>query len=196
MVLADEPHRIADVNVTVAHSGAVVTITTEQFAFGEQQVKRDVVRHPGSVGLVALRSHHGRCEILLVRQYRHPMASYMWELPAGLRDVQDEDPRDCARRELLEETGYDCGELELLVESATSPGGSDEVITLFVTRDVTPALERPRTADAEEQDMVAQWYALSDVVAAIQQGHLRNAALQVGVLFGTLWARESGLPAV
>lgn len=190
----DEPHRLTDVNVRVAHQGRVVRVSCEEFTFAGQRVTRDVVRHPGAVGVVALRYGSQGLEVLLVRQYRHPMAEYMWELPAGLRDVQGEDPVECARRELREETGYDCCELHTLLDCATTPGGSDEVITLFLAWDPQPLASRLATGEAEEQDMLAQWFPLESVVEAVSSGRLRNMAAQVGVLAAALRAREGRIP--
>ncbi len=64
---------------------------------------RDVVEHPGAVAVVAIDDAD---RVLMVRQYRHPVRRFLWELPAGLRDVDGEPPLAAARRELVEETGY------------------------------------------------------------------------------------------
>jgi len=190
----DEVHRLGDVAVQVAYRGRVVQVTREAFTFAGQSVERDVVRHPGAVGVVALRQRHDGLEVLLVRQYRHPMGEYMWELPAGLRDVPGEDSAECARRELREEAGYEAGELMPLLDCATTPGGSDEVISLFLAWEPTPLPARLATAEAEEQDMVSQWFPLGSVVEAVSSGRLRNMAAQVGALAAALWAREGRFP--
>ena len=65
--------------------------------------QRDVVEHPGAVAIVALDDDG---QVLLIRQYRHPVGHLLWEIPAGLRDVAGEPPRATAERELLEEAGY------------------------------------------------------------------------------------------
>ena len=190
----DEVHQLAEVAVQVEYRGRVVHITRERFTFAGQSVERDVVRHPGAVGVVALRQGQRGLEVLLVRQYRHPMGEYMWELPAGLRDVPGEDPAQCARRELTEEAGYDCPGLTPFLDCATTPGGSDEVIRLFLAWEPTPLPARMATDEAEEQDMVAQWFGLESAVEAVGSGRLRNMAAQVGVLAAALQAREGRFP--
>src|SRR2546430_15954550 len=65
--------------------------------------ERDVVIHPGAVAVLALDDAQ---QVLLIRQYRHPVQRLLWEIPAGLRDVSGELPWATAQRELLEEAGY------------------------------------------------------------------------------------------
>ena len=108
---------------------------------------RSVIRHPGVVAIVALVAPD---EILLVRQYRHPVGAFMWEVPAGTLSgragegtvVSDEVPLACAARELEEETGWRAGRLTPIGLCHPMPGGSDERLYVFVARD----LERGRQA--------------------------------------------------
>ena len=92
---------------------------------------REVVRHPGAVGIIALQDQH----VLLVRQYRYPVAQETLEIPAGKLDPQ-ELPLDCAVRELREETGYR-GSMEHISTFYTTPGFTDEVMHLYLARDLT-----------------------------------------------------------
>lgn len=94
------------------------------------ETSREVVRHPGAVGIIALRDQH----VLLVRQYRYPIAQETLEIPAGKIDP-NEAPEACAQRELREETGYR-GTLEHLSTFYTTPGFTDEVIHLFFAHDL------------------------------------------------------------
>lgn len=91
---------------------------------------REVVRHPGAVGIIALQDQH----VLLVRQYRYPVAQETLEIPAGKLDPQ-ELPLDCAVRELREETGYR-GIVEHISTFYTTPGFTDEVMHLYLARDL------------------------------------------------------------
>ena len=76
---------------------------------------RDIVRSPGAVAVVPLiREPDGSHSVVLLRQYRAAFAREIVEVPAGMRDVDGEDPEQTARRELIEETGYDAGSLRLL----------------------------------------------------------------------------------
>ncbi len=90
---------------------------------------REVVRHAGAVGVLALDGEN----VILVKQYRFPVEKYMLEIPAGGLNP-GEDPADCARRELLEETGYGISDLELMTVFCSSPGFTDERISLYLAR--------------------------------------------------------------
>ena len=99
---------------------------------------RDIVRHPGAVGVLAL---HGDA-VILVRQFRVALDRVLLEIPAGKID-EGEDPVATARRELEEETGYVAGELTHLMTLATSAGFCDEAIDLYVTTDLRLGDTRP-----------------------------------------------------
>lgn len=94
------------------------------------ETSREVVRHPGAVGIIALQDQH----VLMVRQYRYAIAQETLEIPAGKLDP-NEAPIACAQRELREETGYR-GTMEHISTFYTSPGYTDEVMHLFFARDL------------------------------------------------------------
>ncbi len=93
----------------------------------------EVIRHPGAAAVVAFVS---ATDILLVRQYRHAVGGYLYEIPAGKLD-HGEAPELCAARELEEETGYRCGHLEKLGAMLTTPGFTDEIIHLYEATELT-----------------------------------------------------------
>jgi ADP-ribose pyrophosphatase len=165
----------------------VVTDTVRLDA--ETVVQRDVVVHPGAVGVVALDEHE---RVLLLRQYRHPVASELWELPAGLLDVPGEAALDCAHRELFEEAHLRAGRWHVLVDVFSSPGMSGEAYRIFVARDVAevPEPERHR-AQHEERDMPTRWLTLDDATGAVMSGAIHNAMAVVGILAAAR-ARSSG----
>src|SRR6185312_6625482 len=112
--------------------GRVWSVRTDVVDLADgQQVERDVIAHPGAVGIIALDDH---LDVLLVRQYRHPVGALLWEPPAGLLDVEGEDPLDAAARELYEEAGYRAREWAVLADTFTSPGGSDEAVRIYLAR--------------------------------------------------------------
>lgn len=94
------------------------------------ETSREVVRHPGAVAIIALQDQ----QVLLVRQYRYAIAQDTLEIPAGKIDPQ-EPPLECAVRELREETGYR-GTMEHISTFYTTPGFTDEVMHLFLARDL------------------------------------------------------------
>jgi 8-oxo-dGDP phosphatase len=102
----------------------------------EHYAKRMVVTHPGAVAVLAL---DDRDQVLMIKQYRHPVGRELWELPAGLRDVDGEPALATAQRELLEETGWRAGDWHTLVDYYTSPGFTDERIRVYLARDLTRA---------------------------------------------------------
>lgn len=104
---------------------------------------REVVEHPGAVAIVAT---DGDGRILLVRQWRHPLARALWEIPAGTREPE-EPVEETARRELREETGYAAEHWETLGVAASSPGFSTELTHFFAARHLTEG--EPGTDDDE-----------------------------------------------
>jgi ADP-ribose pyrophosphatase len=109
---------------------------------------REVVLHPGAVAILPI-FHDER--ILLVRQYRHPVETELWEIPAGKLE-EGEDAMTCAKRELLEETGYEAASWEKLLSFYTSPGFCNEQITLFLARELSKATE-PTPGEIAVQEM-------------------------------------------
>jgi 8-oxo-dGDP phosphatase len=115
----------------------------------EHYAKRTVVTHPGAVVILALNE---RDQVLMIRQYRHPVGRELWELPAGLRDVDGESAVQTARRELLEETGWRAGDWRTLVDIYTSPGFTTERIRVFLARDLTQAASDGGQGDGGQGD--------------------------------------------
>lgn len=144
---------------------------------------RDFVDHPGAVAIVALREGGDEPEVLLLRQYRHPVRALLWEVPAGLLDVAGEDPAAAAARELAEEACLQAGRLDVLVDYFTTPGGNSESLRIFLARDLTPApLPAGFTREAEERELELRWVPLSQAVQAVHAGHIHNPSAVVGVL--------------
>ncbi|MEW2355105.1 NUDIX hydrolase [Spirillospora sp. NPDC029432] len=144
-------------------------------------VHRDVIEHPGSVGIIAVDAA-GR--VLLLRQYRHAAGRMLWEAPAGLRDVRGEPLHELAARELLEEAGHRAARWDVLADVLTSPGMSDERVRIFLARDLTevPADEIDFERVHEEADMPVVWVPLDEAVRKVLAGELHNAIAVTGIL--------------
>lgn len=161
-----------------AFDGAVWDVQRDRFRFGGTEIVREYVVHPGAVAILA-EDEDGR--ILLIKQYRHPIGYRDWELPAGLRDIDSEEPVDTARRELAEEADLDASEWTTLTEFFTSPGGSSESLIVFHARGLTPtATSFDRTA--EEAEIELRWVPLQLAVDAVLAGRVKNSILALAVL--------------
>jgi ADP-ribose pyrophosphatase len=138
---------------------------------------REVVLHPGAVAILPL-LHDGR--ILLVRQYRHPVGTALWEIPAGKLE-QGEDALACAKRELLEETGYAAACWEKLLSFFTSPGFCDEQITLFLARDLEKVAE-PIPGEIDSQELFDR----QRLQEMIESGEIRDGKSLLALLLAEI----------
>lgn len=122
------------------YDGKVLALDLDQVEEpGGVRAAREVVRHKGSVACLPV---HEDGRVVLVRQYRHTVSAYVWELPAGRLDAQ-ESPEAGARRELEEEVGLRAGRLEKLVEFWTTPGFCDEAMHVYRATELRQVPARP-----------------------------------------------------
>jgi 8-oxo-dGDP phosphatase len=172
--------------------GRMFDIVTDEVTMPDgARAHRDYMRHVGAVGVVALDESD---RVVLVHQYRHPVRMHLWELPAGLIDVPGEPLQDAAARELAEEADLVAGRWQLITDIHTSPGASDEVIRLFLARDLTPVPEdRRHHREHEEAELTSHLIPLDEAVAMIFRGEMTNAAAVVGVLAAAR-LRDQGWP--
>lgn len=125
-----------------------VKIDTVTLPNGKES-SREVIQHPGAVGILPVLDDGS---IVLVKQYRYPVGTVLYEIPAGKLDI-GEAPEVCAPRELSEETGYKAKEWKLLTSIVTTPGFTDEVIHLYLAKGLTK--EEQHTDEDEFIDVVA-----------------------------------------
>jgi ADP-ribose pyrophosphatase len=170
--------------------GRVWDVVTDHVDLGAAgTVVRDYVRHPGAVGVLTLDDAD---RVLLVHQYRHPVGMTLWELPAGLLDVEAEPPWLAVQRELAEEADLRAEHWHTLIDWVLSPGGTSEAFRCYLARDVSPVPDADRhTREGEEHEMPSAWFPLDDVRDAVLAGRLHNPSLVVGVLAACA-ARDSG----
>ena len=141
---------------------------------------REVVAHLDAVAVVALTNSD---EVVLVRQYRHPVGSYQWEIPAGLLDAEGEDPSDAAARELAEETGMRVAGLQEIVRFANSSGWTDEHTTIFAGEGAAPHPEADDfEAIHEEADMEVATMPFREALRMAREGRLTDAKTLIGIL--------------
>ncbi|HSK26596.1 MAG TPA: NUDIX hydrolase [Jiangellales bacterium] len=187
----DHPERWpAEASRQVLETGRVISVredTVRSPADGST-FTRDVVVHPGAVGVVALDDED---RVLLVQQYRHPVGHRLLEVPAGLLDVAGEDYLEAARRELFEEAHVRAEDWRVLVDYFTSPGMTTESLRVYLARGLSDVAVGDRhVGEHEEADMPVVRVPLTDLVAAVLGGRVHNPTLCVGVL--ATWAARHG----
>lgn len=163
------------------YEGPIISLYRDSVVMpGGDESTRDVVRHVGAVAVVAL---DDQGNVVLLRQYRHPVGDYLWELPAGLRDAGGEPPLETAKRELAEEVQLAAQRWSLLTTHYSSPGFCDEMVLVYLAEELTD-VSRPDgfTVEHEEADLTVERVPLADAVQRVFDGGIRNAAAVVGVL--------------
>ena len=160
------------------HRGHVISTAVGTFVAPDgTEFERDLVHHPGAVSIVPLLDGG---TVILVRQYRAPLDDYVLEIPAGKRDVANEEPIVTAQRELAEEIGMTADHVELLAEFYNSPGFSDEHSYTFLARGLH---ETPMQRDGiEEQSMEIDRVPLAVVPSLIRAGEITDAKTIIGLM--------------
>ncbi|MGH3097040.1 MAG: NUDIX domain-containing protein [Streptosporangiales bacterium] len=186
--IVDEPSSLPVGAREVPFRGKVWDVHRDTVGLGAAgEVVRDYITHPGAVGILALDE---RERVLLVRQYRHPVGAFLFEPPAGLRDMDGETLLEVGRRELYEETGYEADDWCTLVDVRMSPGASAERLRMLLARGVRPiAAGRPEDLHGEEVGMPIAWVPLAEIVGKILAGDLHSPTLVHGAL--AAWAARA-----
>lgn len=176
-VLRDEPFAAEVVERTVVFSGKVWDVVRETFTYNDEPITREYVDHTGAVAILAMDQDE---RVLLIRQYRHPIRSRDWEIPAGLLDDEGEGPLEAAKRELAEEADLAAETWNVLAEYVNSPGGSNESVRVYLARDVSEVAAFARTA--EEADIEVRWVSLDEALEGVLSRDLQNPSTVIGVL--------------
>ncbi len=164
------------------HAGHIWNVVVGTFAAPDGSAfERDIVRSPGAVAAVPLSfDAEGNPSVVLVRQYRAPYDDYVLEIPAGMRDVQDEPTTTTAERELIEEVGLRAGHLEELTQFYPSAGMTDSVLHLFVATELTQVGQELH--GPEEENLEVLHLPLETALAMIDDGEIRDAKTIIGLL--------------
>ncbi len=179
----------------VEYRGRIIDVVDDDLVLASTRarISREYIVHDDAVAVVPVRrAADGAPEVLLIRQYRHPVRSMLWEVPAGLLDVDGEDPLAAAARELAEEAELQAGAYERLATFLTSPGCSTERLYVYMATELSEAAPDFVRED-EEAEIVSQWFPLADVLAAVDRGDLGSPTLVDGVLAA---ARRLGVGSV
>jgi 8-oxo-dGDP phosphatase len=182
--LTDLLQRRPVLDTELIFEGKVWDLRRDTIDLGEAgTVRREYVEHPGAVSAVALRQVEDRDQVLLIKQYRHPVGAFEWELPAGLLDVKGEPPWLGAARELNEEADLIAGRWHVLIDYFGSPGGISEALRVFLARDLTAVRHDERfTREGEEHGMPVCWVDLDEAHEAVLRGQLHNPSAVIGIL--------------
>jgi ADP-ribose pyrophosphatase len=168
----------------IAYKGPVFSVTTDQVEEpGGIRTRRDVVRHSGSIVVLAVEGRAADPRVLLEEQYRHAAERMMWELPAGRIDGGERELA-AAKRELLEETGFTARQWKKILHFYVSPGFLDETMSIYLAQDLRPGIAQPE----EDEKIVTRFFPLSEALRMVRRGLIRDAKTIAGVL----WLAQQG----
>lgn len=160
---------------TRIYEGKVINLRVDTVELPEKKYsKREIVEHSGAAAVVPLTMDG---HVILIKQFRKPMEEVIFEIPAGRLETK-ETPRNCALRELAEETGYSAGSLEELTAFYPSPGFSNEVIHLFLARDLTEGNANPD----EDEYLEVMKIPFEEALKMVDQGIIRDSKTIIGLL--------------
>jgi ADP-ribose pyrophosphatase len=165
----------------LVYSGKLVKLHHDTVRFPDGSTgELDIVRHPGASAVIPFLSDpRGQDpQLLLIKQYRYAADGFIYEIPAGLLE-KDEDPKDCAARELKEETGCTAESVEFLFTMYTTPGFTDERIHLFLAS----GLEYGQTAHEADEFLTVETVKLSRALEMILRGEIKDGKTALAILF-------------
>jgi 8-oxo-dGDP phosphatase len=173
-----EPHEFETVDSQTLYTGKIFALRADEVRMpGGKTARREVVEHFGAVAIAAVDDDGN---IVLIYQYRHPLGRRLWELPAGLLDVDGEPPHVTAARELEEEVGLAAQTWQVLVDVVSTPGFTDESVRVYLATGLSE-IHRPDAHD-EEADMRTQRFPLAEAVQMVFSGEIVNALAVAGIL--------------
>jgi ADP-ribose pyrophosphatase len=163
----------------IAYQGPVFSVSTDHVQEpGGVEVRRDIIRHTGSVVILAVDDSAATPRVLLERQYRHAAGDYLWELPAGRIDPGEKELA-AAKRELLEETGYTASKWKRILKFYASPGFVAETMSVFLATGLQAGEAQPE----EDEIIYKRMVPLPTAVQMAVNGTLRDAKTISSVLW-------------
>jgi ADP-ribose pyrophosphatase len=172
--------KVALISSKLAYKGPLFDVYTDHVREPEGIVsRRDVIRHPGSVVILAVETRGNESDPMIVieRQYRHAAGQYMWEIPAGGREP-GEIPLPGAKRELLEETGYRAKRWTKMARFYASPGFLDEWMQIYLAEELSIGESQPDDDEYIEHQLIP----LSQALQWIESGKITDAKSIIAIL--------------
>ena len=169
---------------TTVHRGRVFSLIKENVTLPNgATTDLEFVAHPGATAIIPLLN---ASKVLLLKQYRHALKKYIWEIPAGTLDPNEE-VMHCAKRELIEETGYSADQWQKLAEITPVPGYSDERIHIFLACELQPArqhLDKDEIINVHEIEF-------SETIEMIKRGEIQDAKSIAGLFLAFEWLKAN-----
>ena len=176
----------AKVNASeLLHEGKVFKLLRENITLPNNvTTELEVIRHPGASAVVPVYQENS---LILIRQYRHAVGDFIWEIPAGTFNP-NETPIECAKRELTEETGFYANIWHKMGELIPVPGYSDERIFLYLAIELSAARQN---LDKDEMLEVHE-IRLDDAMQMIYEGSIQDCKTISGILMAAYWLKQMG----
>jgi ADP-ribose diphosphatase len=179
MPRSSKSKRAKIISSRVVYRGPVFYVTTDRVQEpGGIVVRRDVVRHSGSIVIMAVDDSRSEPRVLLARQYRHPADDFLWELPAGRIDPGESELTG-AKRELLEETGYSAANWKRALFFYSSPGFLDETMAIYLAT----GLKRGKAQPEKDEVIQKRMFPLSQLVRMVMRSAIRDGKTISAVLW-------------
>lgn len=165
------------------YEGKIVNLRIDTVELPDKKYsKREIVEHPGGVAVIPVTEDN---KLVLVKQFRKPVERFLYEIPAGKLEINEE-PRETAVRELKEETGYTANKLSYLYEFYTSPGFSNEKIYLFLGEDLVEGEAEPDSGEFIESESIA----IEDLLKMIDRGEILDAKTIMGIYIAEQYFKQ------
>ena len=185
---SSKPPEVEVISSKLSYEGPLFRVYTDEILETGRKVMRDVVRHNGSVVVLAIDDAKSKRDPLIVmeRQYRHAAKEYLLEVPAGKLE-EGEDALAGAKRELLEETGFKAARWRKMVRYFASPGFLGEWMQVFIAEGLTVGEAQPEYDEQLEIEMIP----LSKLLSMVEEGKVHDGKTLISVmLYDRLRQRE------
>jgi ADP-ribose pyrophosphatase len=166
------------------HQGRVFNLINEKYTLDNGVTSEmDFIQHPGAAAMVPMLN---QTEIVLIKQYRHAIREFIWEIPAGTIDPR-ESPINCAKRELIEEIGYSAHNWHQLGTITPLPGYSNERIHIFIASNLRPAEQH-----LDEDEMInVNVVKLDEALKMILTGEISDGKTISGLFLASQWLQKN-----